>query len=218
MNKLLCKLVNEDIDVNLLSYTSSLNLFKTALASEEYDGDRYYIKICDFLVGFQSTDYCILNLLIRSEEGEEFTFHYILDPNKICYSIDDKFIMPYFKLYNSKVYIKNFTGNPSNLTIIKCNIPENDKNDLYNQLLYCKLNINQYIYYKEGKCVIKNYLHLDRQTRLFSELKNIKVCKFAREEELTTHLLTYPEEQDDTEIRRTQPLNFLQTLYKFLFN
>ena len=50
MNKLLCKLVNEDIDVNLLSYTSSLNLFKTALASEEYDGDRYYIKICFILI------------------------------------------------------------------------------------------------------------------------------------------------------------------------
>lgn len=213
MNRIV-ELLTNNININSLDNFSNTGFFKVILSIDEEYRESYLLNIdCSFIIGFYSSNNsCEFDLVIEDINNFNTIFHYVINRNILFYAIDDKFIIPCTKLYNSKVYIKNFIGNPRNLSIIKNNIAIEDKIYMNNNLIYCKLHRDKYLLYDDGRCFIQDYLTLDRKTDLYNELINIKVYNFSKEQDSTTYLIYHKEP-----VYYIKPsINFFQSMYIFL--
>ena len=216
MNQVIETLSKYELDIDSLLPFLSNGFFKTLLKDED---DIIDIN-CSFIIGFYSTEsVCEFDLVVECFDTSRIIFHYNIGKNQLFYAINDKFIIPCIKLYRSKIYIKNFLGNPSDLYIIKNNISAEDTLSLIPRLLYCVLDKDNYLIYDEGICHVKSSLLLDRQTSLYSEIKNIKVCKFIKNQDMITYVTSYKEVENDNYllINKIKSMNFFKSMYVFLF-
>jgi len=221
MNDIIEHIVN-DINIYSLETFSEIGFFKVRLAEEEKHDEVYSVSSdCAFIIGFYSTkSSCNFDLVIESPDRTKLVFRYKVEINKLFYAIDDKFIIPSTKLHDSKIYIQNFIGNVENLHIIKNNISVKDRISLIPKLMYCRINNDKYLIYDKGICYIRDSLYLDRDTYLYTEIQNIKVCKFIKSQNINTYIVSYIENETfntNWEIFSKTPMNFIQSLYKSLF-
>ena len=190
MEEVIDILIDDNINIDTVSYLSQNTITVTHLIDEYLDNNIYILnKKCDYLTGFYAFEECIFTLTLKNTDGSEVTFYYKLEPNKVFYALDNKFMIPCLQLYDCNIIIKLIKGNPKNISILRLSdIENNDKNTIF----YCKISINYYLLYSKGKVRIQDRSFYNITTE--TELHNIRIYKFMKDEELSTHMLSYSED------------------------
>lgn len=206
------EIINIPENIFNLPFGYSNGPFLSYLEDEHYSNNIYTIeKDCDFVVGFYSDTSCDFELIIG-----DTIFKYILKENTFFYALDNKFIIPYLKLENQVIQIRNINGIKDNICIVKYNTYSDIRKNIMSRLLYCKLNTNIYLIYDRGSCFINTFLKLDRSTSLFQEIKNMKVYAYIRNEHAYTYLEYYIEREPKIFYNKRRS-NFFGALWILLF-
>lgn len=190
MEEVIDILIDDNINMDTIGSISKNKITVTHLTDEYLDNNIYILnKNCDYLAAFYAFEECIFTLSLKNTNGSEVMFYYKLEPNRIFYALDNKFLIPCMQLYDCNIIINLIKGNPKNIAILRLSdIETNDKNTIF----YCKISINYYILYSKGKVRIQDRSFYNITTQ--SELHNIRIYKFIRDEELSTYMLSYSED------------------------
>ena len=200
MEEVIDILIDDNINIDTIGSLSQNRITVKHLIDEYLQNGSYILnKNCDYLAGFYAYEECIFNFRLKNNDGSEVIFYYKLEPNKVFYALDNKFMIPCLQLYDCNILVKLIKGNPSCISLLRINLDSRDKYSK-NTLFYCKIKVNYYIYYIHGRYFLeKAYKYLiDYYNKLktikLRKLVNIQIYKFIINEDLSSHILNYIED------------------------